>query len=370
MGRQHTKAILIGTCANLNGYIDDGKPLVRMVDRRDRRQEGAKEASNILGRASKAAASLWRCMPPKMRKLGGQGAFNSFVGTCQELAAEGAYYWNWTKIDGLQMGGPQPISLNPDALQIGLENGLLDLTQALKATQDHILPFLNRGQAQWRLGAMPIRDGHYDLGLQIAHRRWQCSRYEGNPHDRAWNAQYAAGTFSGPKPEFFDHFGSEKFPSELDDFQRPELRDKPNQRGAIRTRFWMRMKPMNDQGVTGFCTNWVDLDTAQQLQVSVAHIHEYTHKYPDATEWITFFGVEVAEKRARHWVRLPFACALSINSFKSEPQIPKPRKNAQSRQKRTYTDHAPARAAIRKAPRRRCIPAGANPCQTLARAGP
>jgi hypothetical protein len=318
MGRQHTKAILVGTCANLNGYIDDGKPLVRMVDLRDRRSAGALVASDVLGRASKVAAGFWRCMPKRMRKLGGEGAYNQFVGVCQELAAEGGYYWDFSALNGLEFSASGNSSAGVSVSLEELRGGRVDLSGALAAVRDSVLPFLGGNEGAWRLGKMPVRDGHFDLGCQIQYKRWECARYEGSARDRDLNALHAAGVFRGAVPEFYDHFETGRFPAELDDFRRPELRGVAAPRGAVRARFWLRMTPVGDAGVTGFCSDWGLLDSVgsrdeSRLYVDVSHVGPYLDRYPVDMEWVVFFGVEVAEKRGRHWVRLPFACGLRVD---------------------------------------------------------
>ena len=104
MGRQRTKAIFLGTCANLNGYVDDGKPFARLVDRRDRRQAGALAASRLFGRVSADAAVVWRGMPVPMRRLGGESAYNEWVSACLGLAREGSFHWDWAALAGLRFG--------------------------------------------------------------------------------------------------------------------------------------------------------------------------------------------------------------------------------------------------------------------------
>jgi hypothetical protein len=351
MGRQHTKAVLIGTCASLNGYIDDGKPLVRMVDRKDRRSEGAMAASDVLGQASKVAAKFWRCMPKRMRKLGGEGAYNQFVSVCQDLAAEGGYYYDWERLRlSLNAGVQRNDGLNLEMLR----NGRLDLSAALAAVQESVLPFVGGNEGAWRLGAMPRRNGHFDLGLQIQYKRWQCTKYEGSAKDREWNAKHAAGAYRGPIPEFFDHFETGRFPTELDDFRRPELKGNTTPRGALRARFWLRMTPIGDAGVTGFCSDWASLDAADSLNVDVTHIGPYLDRYPPDTEWVMFFGVEVAEKRGRHWVRLPFACGLEVMT--AHTSAPDEAGDSQDRERKRgprRTTPRPYRGAMRSAlPRR------------------
>ncbi|HEX2899841.1 MAG TPA: hypothetical protein VHS96_08995 [Bacteroidia bacterium] len=335
MGKQGTKAIFVGTCANLNGYVDDGKPFARLVDRRDRRKAGALAASKVFGRVSGTAAKVWGQMPVNMRRLGGECAYNEWVSACLGLAREGSYHWDWRQLEGLRFGEgkkakgdsmdfPVPLDLtegihcweapSQTALVTGIRTGKLDLSGALASVRMALKPYQKGVDAHWRLGAMPRRDGHYDLGTQLNPHRGPAQRYEGSARDRAWNAAHAKGMYQGYAPELVDHFGEgywTKGSLKLENFRSGKSTTVPLAQGELRVRFWLHAAAPEGRRGLGVCTDWYRLDSAVAPVLDVCSLRDGVDQRPGDAEWLVFLGVEVSEKRCRHWVRLPFACGLT-----------------------------------------------------------
>ncbi len=320
MGRQRTKAIFLGTCANLNGYVDDGKPFARLVDRRDRRQAGALAASRLFGRVSADAAVAWRGMPAPMRRLGGESAYNEWVSACLGLAREGSFHWDWAELEGLRFGLGNELNgcdaaLDSKAFSTALGKGTLNLSSELWSLRQVLAPYRNGVDAQWRLGAMPRRDGHYDLGMQFAPHRGPAQRYEGSAKDRAWNAQFAKGLYQGFEAEYVDHFGTDSTdasPLLVGDFRSKVSKGESKAKGAIRARFWLHLlSPLDGKGC-GICSEWCDLDAADGLELDICGLRDWQRGLGSEATVLAFLGVEVSEKRGRHWVRLPFACGLRV----------------------------------------------------------
>ncbi len=87
-----------------------------------------------------------------------------------------------------------------------------------------------------------------------------------------------------------------------------------NQRrkGAIRARFWLHLlSPLDGKGC-GICSEWCDLDAADGLELDICGLRDWQRGLGSEATVLAFLGVEVSEKRGRHWVRLPFACGLRV----------------------------------------------------------
>jgi hypothetical protein len=320
MGKQRTKAIFLGTCANLNGYVDDGKPFARLVDRRDRRKAGALAASKLFGRVSADAAVTWRAMPSQMRRLGGESAYNEWVSACLGLAREGSFHWDWSALAGLRFGVGNEMNegeaaIDSEAFSSSLAKGKLNLSGELLSLRQVLAPYRNGVDARWRLAAMPRRDGHYDLGMQFAPHRGPAQRYEGSAKDKAWNAQFAKGLYQGIEPEFVDHFGAssaDASPLLVENFRSVVSRGESKVQGAIRARFWLHLITPSDGKGCGVCSDWCDLDAVDGLALDICSLRDWQRGLGADTTVLAFLGVEVSEKRGRHWVRLPFACGLRV----------------------------------------------------------
>jgi hypothetical protein len=63
----------------------------------------------------------------------------------------------------------------------------------------------------------------------------------------------------------------------------------------------------------GCVTDWLTLshDVASQYQ-----LHGPMHERLEAGRWIVFTAIEIAEKRGRHWVRLPWCCKLRVSDVR------------------------------------------------------
>ncbi len=320
MGRQRTKAIFLGTCANLNGYVDDGKPFARLVDRRDRRQAGALAASRLFGRVSADAAVVWRGMPVPMRRLGEESAYTEWVSACLGLAREGSFHWDWAALAGLRFGMGAELNgcdaaLDSKAFSLALGKGKLKLSGELFSLRRVFASYRNGVDAQWRLGAMPRRDGHYDLGMQFAPHRGPAQRYEGSAKDKAWNAQFAKGLYHGLEPEYVDHFcasSADASPLLVDNFRSTASQGVMKDKGAIRARFWLHLITPSDGKGCGVCSDWCDLDAVDGLELDICSLRDWQRGLGADMTVLAFLGVEVSEKRGRHWVRLPFACGLRV----------------------------------------------------------
>jgi hypothetical protein len=61
-----------------------------------------------------------------------------------------------------------------------------------------------------------------------------------------------------------------------------------------------------------YCTAWGDLDAGVGPVMDLMDLQEKLSSLADDRDVLVFAGVEVSEKRVRHWVRLPWACGLSL----------------------------------------------------------
>jgi hypothetical protein len=348
MGRQRSKAIYIGTCANLNGYIDDGRPIARLVDRKDRRQKGAKSASKLFGKVSKAAAKTWLKLPQPMRRLGGEGTYNQWISTCLDLANEGSYHWDWSQLENIQFGvspDEEPTLKAPTLQQAraALKAGTFNLSALTQHTHTTLAGYREGRDANWRLAAMPRRAGHYDLGNQFNPYRGPAYYYEGSEKDKAWNAKNAKGIYKGYDPEYTDHFpsvtapipmkdGCPIFPRRWENFRNTKKKGKPLPQGEIRVRYWLHLLTPDRRSPQPICTPWTSLDAKKAPSLDLNTLKEtIKNDWDDTSEALIFIAQEVSEKRLRHWVRLPFACALTLVGHITKAQVLTPHP------KRTHT---------------------------------
>ncbi len=258
--------------------------------------------------------------PSQMRRLGGESAYNEWVSACLGLAREGSFHWDWSALAGQRFGMGTELNgcdaaLDSKAFSLALGKGKLNLSGELLSLRRVLAPYRNGVDAQWRLGAMPRRDGHYDLGMQFAPHRGPAQRYEGSAKDRAWNAQFAKGLYRGCEPEYVDHFGAssgETSPLSVENFRSKVPEGVPNKKGAIRARFWLHLISPSDGKGCGVCSEWCALDAAEGLELDICGLRDWHRGLGMEATVLAFLGVEVSEKRGRHWVRLPFACGLRV----------------------------------------------------------
>lgn len=70
------------------------------------------------------------------------------------------------------------------------------------------------------------------------------------------------------------------------------------------------------------------MDANEGPKIDLSALKEtITNDWTDDTEALLFLAVEVSEKRLRHWVRLPFACGLTLVGLltRAEVTAPSPR---------------------------------------------
>ena len=83
-------------------------------------------------------------------------------------------------------------------------------------------------------------------------------------------------------------------------------------KGAIRARFWLHLISPSDGKGCGVCSDWCALDAADGLELDICGLRDWQRGLGSEATVLAFLGVEVSEKRGRHWVRLPFACGLRV----------------------------------------------------------
>ncbi|MEY3442705.1 MAG: hypothetical protein RLZZ519_986, partial [Bacteroidota bacterium] len=315
MGRQGGLARFTGSVGNLNCYFDAGMEIVRLKSGLDKKKwlrlpsmRRQRDAATIFGAASVIASQLWKPLPAGMRRLADGAAYGRLVGRCRSLVAQDPrldrpdlQLWDAERLRGLDLSVD---SLGPHRVVISPEDGSLRLVgmDLLQAELD--LAFGDTTQEKPRV-------------CQVAHPFWQ----DGLCHEEEPRA--------AETEEFFRVRRSE--------------RAREHSENVYRSRVWIyatevaetewsdrdrKFRLAEDQRgfVNGFVSDWKQNLQDSQDQPGVVNCAvdgQFASSYLIAgrdwrTDWmgegtyVVFAGIEVAVKRGRHWVRLPWCCKMEV----------------------------------------------------------
>lgn len=294
MGRQGGISLFMGSFGNVNCYFDDGRALARMKSSLTKARwldlpsmAAQRAATRGFGAASVIASQLWGMLPAGMRRLGDGGAFNRLVGACRELVCEDGQLWDADLLRGLNLCAG---SLGPHRVAFDIQRVVRVLGMDLLLAE---IAAAESGTA----------------GMMVA----RIVMAKGVPRE----APHGATTPRGVAPTLA-----------------PTLRG--NKKGVQRRfRVWVHAARVVEMGWDALQSRYAAVDSAagngcvspwmvDSGEVDIAQSEKWLgqHRLP-GMDWlrddlpmgtyVVFSGVEVAEKRGRHWVRLPWCCKLLVH---------------------------------------------------------
>jgi hypothetical protein len=370
MGRQKGNAVFLGTYAGITGFADEGKGFWRRRTSLDGvkwrgmdSMQPCRDASVLFGAASTTAGCLWRMLPDGMKRLADGGGYNRLVAACRALLEKGdlgarderleASGWGVEirDVDGLRgldlsvesMGshgvksekvkvksGERAGSESRSYALMGLDALFSQMDEALGecagrksgkfAVARRVSPsrVLDEGEVLAGMGSMEGWRGvrgvkseqlevksegieARDLGLEAsgdAENR-PCSRFHRDRQRRGVDGAAAGGRALSVER---------------------------------RVRIWVhavRLVPLvwvegmecfvpsdDVQPFTnGFVSDWIFGDSTSGWENSYSFEgSDWQKDGMEVGDYVVFTGIEVAEKRGRHWVRLPWCCKFGVNS--------------------------------------------------------
>ena len=316
MGRQGGIARFLGSSRQWIGYVDDGRalwrqhgPLNRKRWRKHPHMEGQRVAARYFGAASTVAGSVWSRLPAAMRRLADGGGFNRFVGRCRDLVEADGQVWQLDALSGLDLSAD---SSGPLKMEGSVREGL-----RLTGVRDLM------GQIDAALGPAA---GQRSEKFLVAHRfvddgtTRETVDYGPMGNCIGWNGKYRVDGRSG---------GREAYCAARRLVER-------------RVRVWVHAVEMVDtvwsiangryqlkspgrQDDRGFVTEWItntgigDSGWAASYDLD-AKIMMPTPDKNGLGLFVVFTAVEVAEKRGRHWVRLPWCSRMRVHEVVSQDE--------------------------------------------------
>jgi hypothetical protein len=342
MGRQGGIGRFIGSCRQLVGYVDDGKAIWRRHNGMNKKKwrkspsfEGQRVAARYFGAASAVAGDLWSKMPAEMRRLADGGGFNRLVGRCRDLMEADGQVWNLDDLCGLDLSAD---SSGPLAVTGSLSDGvpwrLSGVRELMLGIDAAVGPGAGQRSEKYIMANRHVQDGivrregHY--GPQGDCRGWrgkhkdlgrhalQPVEYELVREDRStkrrerYRYKYVPVRNPVPCNLGYSGWGSAQrrvrvwvYASEVGDTAWNES-----------TKRFELVVPSHCWGC-GMVTDWfVEAGmpgwAAEYLVEGNLQLPPYD---PSGTGiFVVFTAVEVAEKRGRHWVRLPWCSRMQVHS--------------------------------------------------------
>jgi hypothetical protein len=366
MGRQGSGCHFVGSCVGVNGYIDDGKALWRKRSSLDKatwqkhpHMRAQRLASQYFSGASTVSKFLWVSLPAAMRRLADGGAYNRIVGTCMSASAEGG-------IEGERPGSETAAILSPDWFDPQwLRN--LDLNDGAGGPHRVVVGDLRVvGRATYKTPQHPRHPGENKQSVATMEKLVVACDYSISGLDQLMNElDLATGI---PSDEKGGHFVTSHrmildgvvrthenwFPDDgsCDGWgaawkarQSQELAslggENPSEKVVLggrkrperRVRLWFHLatcvetewnrKDQRYQARSGahrdhdgFVTDWLVLkgnDVAPSYVVQGAKLELSLPEPGCPSEYVVFTAIEVAEKRGKHWVRLPWVCKMRVS---------------------------------------------------------
>ncbi len=322
MGRQGGIARFTGSVGNLNCYFDAGMEIVRTKSPLNKKKwlqlpsmRRQRNAAKVFGAASTVAAQLWKPLPAPMRRLADGAAYGRLVGECSGLMAQDPHseepdlqLWDADELRGFNLNVD---ALGPHRVVISRTDGTLRLLgmDKLQAELDQVLDNAGNVKPQVCQVAHPFwQDGlcHEEeprkaeteafFTAQRTKDRVSASKHPQNVYrSRVWiHATEVADTKWSERDRKFklqDDFRgfSNGFVSEWELSRQPTKPNSPNQAGEEETAIETNFAPEYTIEGRDWQTDWMGEGT-----------------------YIIFAAVEVAVKRCRHWVRLPWCCKMEI----------------------------------------------------------
>ncbi len=271
--------------------------------------EGQRVAARYFGAASTVAGSVWSRLPAAMRRLADGGGFNRLVGRCRDLVEEDGQVWQLDALSGLDLSadssGPLKIvgSVREGLRLTGVRDlmGQIDLAlgpgAGLRSEKFLVAHrFVDDGTTRETVDYGPMgncigwngkyrQDGRsggreaYSAARKLVERRVRVWVHAVEMVDTVWSV--ANGRYQLKSPGRRDHRG---FVTE-----------------------WLTNTGMGDSG-------WA---TAYDLDASIIMP---AGRGNGLGLFVVFTAVEVAEKRGRNWVRLPWCSRMRVHEVVSQDE--------------------------------------------------
>jgi hypothetical protein len=345
MGRQGGIARFLGSSRTFVGYVDDGKVLWRKHNGMNRKKwstlpcfEGQRVAANYFGAASAVAGDLWGKLPVEMRRLSDGGAFNRLVGRCRDLVEEDGQVWNLVELAGLDLSAD---SSGPLAVTGSIEAGwrLGGVRELMQGIDVAVGPGAGRRSEKYVVASRHADDSitreTVDWGPLGDCRGWRAKYKDLGPRKKPVYEEITVDLSTKRRQKFKSYFvpvrqvvppglgytgwgGAERrvrvwiCASEIGETERHRVSGK----------FQLKLPSM--RRTRALVTDWFVGGRFEDVEAGVPgwaadYLVDGNIELPpyhaDGTGiFVIFTAVEVAEKRGRHWVRLPWCSRMQIHS--------------------------------------------------------
>jgi hypothetical protein len=356
MGRQCGTTWLLGTCGGVTGYADvgfDGEVhgYARMrstLSRKDWKLKaafaGSRRAAGQFGIASGYAGRIWSALPAGMRRIADGGAFNTLVGEIRGMVDEGdGCVFDWERLHGVNLGEYSQYAIR--GLGLGVFEGSVQAHSSglgLGGLQvdglEGVFEMLgtSRASSEKHVMASRIIDGHrLCMGLPFAPLPWKSEVK--SEQRKVKSGDLEAWGLGLPKSRDRQLRAVDGAAAPFDRLRAGSGRALPLQQRRFRV--WVHAvevvemvwddvagewrMPAGVKGRSvGYVTPWrsIDLghgkDGLDGLPLELGSLGKDLGLDGECP-WVVFAGVEVSEKRGRHWVRLPYCCGLWVASVEN-----------------------------------------------------
>jgi hypothetical protein len=366
MGRQGGLARFTGSVGNLNCYFDAGMELVRTKSRLNKKKwlrlpsmRRQRDAATIFGAASTVAAELWRPLPAAMRRLADGAAYGRLVGKCRALMAQDPrsegpdlQLWDAEEMTGLNLSLD---SLGPHRVVVSPEDGSLRLVgmDLLQAELDEVLDHVGNVKPEvcqvahpfWRDGLCHEEEPKESVRLRVSGRehdsvsssvrakehsknvyRSRVWIYATEVADTQWCERDRKFKLADGHRGFVNGFVTDWEPCRDQNFQ--NLQNFQNESEFTESRFAVNAGCEGNFASASVIGGRDREQNFQNSQNTVGVLNSlgcdrFAAEYRIAgrdwrTDWmgegtyVVFAAIEIAVKRGRHWVRLPWCCKMEV----------------------------------------------------------
>jgi hypothetical protein len=308
--------LFLGTSAGITGVMDDGKGYWRRRSKLDKKRWYAMESmveqhghAKLFGAASSVAGWMWRYLPEGMRRLADGGAFNRLVGMCRVLMegdhlapGSGAQIGDVEGLRGLDLSadssGPHRVisekvkakSGEPDDFEIGSYR-LTGLDALFRQMDEAIGDSLGRKSGKYAVARKVVTDRVVDEKEVLA----RMGSMEG------WRKEVQGPRAKGQAVQPVRRVRVWVHAVEIPPVEWVESSETYEVASAARA------------FSSGYVTDWLVGNAEEGWKEAYAIVGgDWRTKWMGDGAYAVFTAIEVAEKRGRHWVRLPWCCKMRV----------------------------------------------------------
>jgi hypothetical protein len=336
MGRQGGIARFTGSFDDINCYFDGDMAIARFKSTLTKERWAKLDTMGVqrhctkgFGAAAVIAGCLWRMLPAGMRRLADGSGYGRLVGACRQLVGEDGQLYDaelLRRLD-LNLGGMGPHGVKSEKieardLRLEASEGKKSEKGKVKCGAGFRLEGMGALMAEidaaegGTAGKMPVR---YVMAEGVGPRMWDS---EEGVRER----------LEAESERFWGRVAEGALNTVVDGPRRRRIVDSPVAGGhglglgvERRVRVWVHASRVVDVrwdaykeafvaaefcGGNGFVSDWM-MGSGEWADAVAIDGMDWLKELKEGV-YVVFTAIEVAEKRGRHWVRLPWCCKFGV----------------------------------------------------------